>query len=326
MLSLVATLSLIAASLLPSSLAMPLAKRGSMQTLVGADRVSQFSKYMQYASAAYCPAVFLNQTWTCGRPCRGVTAGTRVLVSFPSNDDAHGVGAVAVNDADKAIIVTFRGTATREDWIQNIKVGYIDDTWFESDYGLVAYRNPAAVSYVALKLPPDLKLHRGFYGEYDGIRERLQSALAKIANTDYPTYSVFFVGHSLGGVIASLAAVDFVAIHGTGVAPRTSIYTFGQPRAGNKAWALLVDSIPFKGVFRITRQRDPVVHLPTTWFTGYRHFSTEYGIDVANRTLTCTPSGDAGETDDCQSLNFVPDFGAHAAGYFGWEPAKRNCV
>jgi hypothetical protein len=65
-------------------------------------------------------------------------------------------------------------------------------------------------------------------------------------------------GHSLGGSIATLAAYDLVLQN---IATRPLVYTFGEPRTGNKAFATAVMSkIP--DVFRLVHYRDMVAHLP----------------------------------------------------------------
>jgi predicted lipase len=48
----------------------------------------------------------------------------------------------------------------------------------------------------------------------------------------YPSAKVLCTGHSLGGALAGLAALDLKRLHliGSGL----SVYTFGQPRFGDK--------------------------------------------------------------------------------------------
>ena len=64
----------------------------------------------------------------------------------------------------------------------------------------------------------------------------------------HPGYSVVTSGHSLGGALASLAGVTLKANF-----PSTPlrVYTFGQPRTGDRAFADLVESVVGAGnVFR----------------------------------------------------------------------------
>lgn len=58
----------------------------------------------------------------------------------------------------------------------------------------------------------------------------------------YPTYSVIYTGHSLGGAIAQLAAVHHKD-RSLNKQLRVQVYTCGQPRVGNEAFAALVDKL-----------------------------------------------------------------------------------
>jgi triacylglycerol lipase len=47
----------------------------------------------------------------------------------------------------------------------------------------------------------------------------------------YPTAEIFVTGHSLGGALAVLAAVDIK--HNISPESEVILYTYGQPRVGN---------------------------------------------------------------------------------------------
>ena len=73
-------------------------------------------------------------------------------------------------------------------------------------------------------------------------------------------------GYSLGGALASLAALDIT----DNLEQVDSVYTFGCPRVGNSNFAAYYNSrVP--NTFRVVNNRDTVAHMP--WLTqGYRHF------------------------------------------------------
>ena len=48
---------------------------------------------------------------------------------------------------------------------------------------------------------------------------------------NYQPKSIFITGHSLGGVLAALAAIDIKTT--TGFLGKMNLYTYGQPRIGN---------------------------------------------------------------------------------------------
>ena len=60
----------------------------------------------------------------------------------------------------------------------------------------------------------------------DRVRLAVQSILTLVNDTEY---RIHFVGHSLGGSLASLAAMD-MSIQMPDIADRIRLYTYGQPR------------------------------------------------------------------------------------------------
>ena len=73
-------------------------------------------------------------------------------------------------------------------------------------------------------------------------------------------YSVIFTGHSLGGALAVHAAADAI-LSGLLTRNKVYLYTYGQPRVGNKEFLdLFVDKLD--GHFRLIHNRDLVPHVP----------------------------------------------------------------
>lgn len=81
---------------------------------------------------------------------------------------------------------------------------------------------------------------------------------------------VAFTGHSLGGALATLAAIDFTSLQS--VYP-VEIVTFGKPRVGNFEFAYFVNS-KIKENFRVINKSDPIPHTPF-FDQGYRHEGIE---------------------------------------------------
>lgn len=73
-------------------------------------------------------------------------------------------------------------------------------------------------------------------------------------------------GHSLGGALAILCAVDFQQSFGN----VDLVYTFGQPRVGNDKFAAYYTSIFGSNSFRLINYADTVVHSPPKAF-GFLH-------------------------------------------------------
>lgn len=81
---------------------------------------------------------------------------------------------------------------------------------------------------------------------------------------------------TLGGSLAALAAAQFSSTF-----PNMTIYTTGEPRTGNEAFALFIDST-FQAsnpdttrFFRCTHENDGVLKVPGTDL-GYVHHGLEY--------------------------------------------------
>jgi Lipase (class 3) len=102
-------------------------------------------------------------------------------------------------------------------------------------------------------------VHSGFMYLWNAARENLVPVVQGLVDS-HPDYQLVLTGHSLGGAIAGLAALEFAA---KGWDP--AITTFGEPRFGNKELAAYVDRMLVKkgeGYHRVTHAGDPVPLLP----------------------------------------------------------------
>ena len=104
--------------------------------------------------------------------------------------------------------------------------------------------------------PSASNVHQGFMRTYSGLRADLQKMLKSPA-----VKRVHFIGHSLGGAIASLAALDYAQT------PKadggTHLYTFGAPRIGFSGFGQdLGRSIGVNNVKRVFCLSDPIPNLP----------------------------------------------------------------
>ena len=91
-------------------------------------------------------------------------------------------------------------------------------------------------------------------------KEIWKSVQQVVGYSEYSNYTVTFTGYSLGGAVATLAALKTIA-QNFRTSSQIELITFGEPRIGTLVFANSVDrEIPHK--FRITHGGDPVVHLP----------------------------------------------------------------
>jgi hypothetical protein len=262
---------------------------------------TRFAPFMQYSVAAYCPSTTQDQVWTCGARCRGDTEGTVVDASV-HDELLQGAGFIGFQEKNKRIIASFRGTSTPQSII--------------ADLDLFKAKADFEWKGIFKRTPDNAKLHRGFQNTYARIRAKTQESLKRLAQR-FPDYEIVFTGHSLGGSVASMAAVDFYESN-PGTGNRISIFTFGQPRTGNRAWADYLQSLPFASRnHRIVREDDPVPHVPLLSM-GYVHAGIQHNLDDRNSTARCLTSGPAGESNDCMSSLFELWFPKHILGYYGW--------
>jgi predicted lipase len=78
------------------------------------------------------------------------------------------------------------------------------------------------------------EVHSGFYNSYNTLVEQSMEQYIIAAVKNHPDYPVVFTGHSLGGALANLFAINFRQKQ-----PRkyVKLYTFGQPRVSNEYYA-----------------------------------------------------------------------------------------
>ncbi len=159
--------------------------------------------------------------------------------------DEEGTQAFAACAAG-AVIVCFRGTETDE----------LADLTADLDTSLIAG-------------PWGGKVHEGFYDALAKVWRQLDrfidAALLR-AKKRYGVATVWAAGHSLGGALANL----FAARRLERDKPVDGLYTFGQPRAGDRAFARNFDFEFKSSAFRFVNNNDIVTRIPPRAM-GYQH-------------------------------------------------------
>ncbi|KAI9093733.1 Alpha/Beta hydrolase protein [Phlyctochytrium arcticum] len=261
-----------------------------------------------YAAAAYCLKWFVNTNWNCRERCTtSLTQGTEMIHFFHAKES---VGFIARNDARKTIILSFRGSLTPSNFINDLKL----------------YHNQLQIGTQRLKVPADVRVHHGFQETYLAAREKILEEFAIIVKeAKYKGYKVDIVGHSLGAGVAVLAAIDLVDRLGDDVGSRTTVYAYGQPRVGNTAFATWLDSLSFT-VYRITTKGDLIPAIPLREW-GYKHSRPELYIPNRGKTPHTCDERPGEESAVCTNgeslgvnifLTFATPFGvlAHINNYF----------
>ncbi|CAG9623668.1 lipase family protein [Sutcliffiella rhizosphaerae] len=158
-------------------------------------------------------------------------------------------------ESDEAIVVSFRGTQTDLDWISDADI-------FQTPFPYC---------------PSKPLVHSGFLSIYQSMREELFHCLQAL-----PSNKMLFVtGHSLGGALATLLALDN-ALNAT----FTSIcmYNYGSPRVGNDDFAKIYNkSVPTS--IRFVNLADLVPFVPPTKVVGPVSKKTWYYHHIGHQSL-----------------------------------------
>uniref|UniRef100_A0A0E0H306 C2 domain-containing protein n=1 Tax=Oryza nivara TaxID=4536 RepID=A0A0E0H306_ORYNI len=122
----------------------------------------------------------------------------------------------------------------------------------------------------------EIQVHSGFLSAYDSVRNRI-IALVKYAvgyqdeedGENIPKWHVYVTGHSLGGALATLLALELSSslMAKSGVIFVT-MYNFGSPRVGNRRFAEVYNA-KVKDSWRVVNHRDIIPTVPR--LMGYCH-------------------------------------------------------
>jgi hypothetical protein len=158
-------------------------------------------------------------------------------------------GWFCLDQANKRLVVAFRGTERIHDWMD--------------DFDFV----PAPYAPV----PGRGTVHQGFQLVYLTIRDNLIGLLNQHAQG---FSEILITGHSLGGALCALAAVDIVNVN-TNLAP--VVYTWAEPRVGHDDFVTFYDT-HINICYRVVNVWDVVPHLPPD-IAGYEHEGNQVTID-----------------------------------------------
>lgn len=132
----------------------------------------------------------------------------------------------------------------------------------------------------------------------------------------HPAAPLLVTGHSLGGALALLAALDIRALFPS---VKVALYTYGQPRVGNLEFSNYADQLLPISYKRVVHYDDMVAHVPPR-ISGYQHAGDE--VWYKNKQddgyyVECINSAFTKENDECSnSLWIKAGIEAHKV-YFG---------
>lgn len=264
---------------------------------------------LRLSKIAYCPSAQL-EVWNC-TACHQPDMASFSLRHLYTNASHYTLGYSGVWTTHRAIVVAFRGSSNYENWLENLK-------FLQTPY-------PHCASCA---------VHTGFYNSLKDVQHHVRRDVAYLLRR-YPHYQVWVTGHSLGGALATLSALDLVSSSrtassaaastrveelipvgdgedssGSGVSSveetgpqrpvvpshKLHLYTFGAPRVGNVAFAEW-GHLALPHSYRLTHNRDAVPHVPPHNY-GYRHLPREVWFDNDSEPLTFVVCNDTAEESE----------------------------
>ena len=160
-----------------------------------------------------------------------ITSGSKKSAKDPDTQ-------LFIGHSGSVIVMAFRGTSNIRDWMTDAKIDFVNI--------------------------PHGKVHRGFNDALDSVWKELTKTLEQ---TQVYAQSLWITGHSLGGALAALAAARLALdMH----KPINGLYTFGQPRVGDRQFSREIDIELKPRYFRFVNNNDIVTRIPTR-FGDYKH-------------------------------------------------------
>lgn len=157
---------------------------------------------------------------------------------------------------DYGVIVAFRGSESIKDWYHDMKTHRTRVPWLNN-----------------------CRVHTGFLQQYSSIRRQI------IDNLQDHSGPIIFTGHSLGGALATIAALDFALQKDQQI----TCCTFGSPRVGDSKFCALFDrevSVSTRCIYK----KDPITFVPSSWrfkhVRGGTHL-TDSKIDMSPPFRNC---------------------------------------
>jgi len=213
--------------------------------------LEDMNHWLHLAFAIYCPESEVT-AWNCGAHCDAVTGLSmiRYITKTGWTNNVENAAFVAYDSQSGDIMLSFKGTdndaALIENWVTNL------------DY---AHKNP-------LQQYPAARVHSGFWDAWQRMKPDIMSAIDEVKAAHPGVSAIRVTGHSLGGALATNAAMDLKLNHGF----VTSVVNFGSPRPGNLDYhTALLNEVPH---WRVTHHNDLVPHVPPKSL-GFHHASTE---------------------------------------------------
>lgn len=164
------------------------------------------------------------------------------------NSEKELVYGISANNKEKRLTVTFRGSVTLHDLLTDAKVSMVTvPNPLEPGTTVRVHKGFRDYLYGRSKRMPFATLEKGDEGR------KLDEILDKLLETmeSYPGYHLYLTGHSLGGSLAILTALELGS--DDHIPKPVSCITFAAPRVGNGAFANAFFELEKKNAIRCLR-------------------------------------------------------------------------
>lgn len=228
--------------------------------------------YLMYCWASYCSSNIPD--WNCH-----YCSENQVVASFKpymliNGDGGNLFSYVGSNPTTQEVIAIFRGTIPTdlENWLADLNT--IKTSWAGSS---------------------TIEVHEGFYESYLNMAADLNNAVFTLMEQN-PSYQLVVTGHSLGGAMATLAALNLTVNYGKS----PIVYTFGSPRVGNDYFEeYFTQNVPVN--YRLVNYDDIVPHVPPQDF-GFEHVVQEIWYNGSDWIACSTTDGEDPNCADSVSV------------------------
>lgn len=246
------------------------------------DKLDELARIVDISYCVGTPAPGIRKPFECLSRCKDFEDFELITTWHTGHLLSNSCGYIALSHAPSAkrLIVAFRGTYSLADTIADLST-------IPQEYVPYPGADDPDGGHDAPKCE-NCTVHMGFRDSWRSTRKMILPHIEN-ATTDYPDYKLTLVGHSLGGAVAALAGLELLA---RGYSPEVT--TFGEPRAGNQAFADYLDgrfnlstsdNSPSPDVDskfrRVTHVSDPVPLLPLDEW-GFRSHGGEIFISKSS--------------------------------------------
>lgn len=181
--------------------------------------------------------------------------------------------------SDGILWIIFRGTEKLTEWITNFKLTQTSYSTSSDIANLPVFLNEDN---------PKIMVHDGFLKLYSDIREKILKNITE--NYDENSF-ICVSGHSLGGAIATITALDLKSLG----YDNTVLYTYASPRVGNYELSNHIDRVSNLRHYRVINNVDIIPQMPLPVSPNpkqydapyfYQHNGLEYSFQKYKQSIT----------------------------------------